>query len=141
MSARAFTEESFQRFLNEGKLVGSRSKNTGELYVPPRPICPQTFSPEMEWVELSGEGELVAFTAVHIGSTAMVKAGYDRFNPYCSGIVKLVEGPSISAQILGVDASSPESIAIGTPLHVAFIERGEEENQRTYLAFTVAESL
>ena len=34
MSARAFTEESFQRFLNEGKLVGSRSKNTGELYVP-----------------------------------------------------------------------------------------------------------
>jgi uncharacterized OB-fold protein len=140
MSERAFTEESFQQFMREGKLVGSRSKKTGELYVPPRPICPKTFSAEMEWVELSGKGELAAFTAVHIGPTAMVEAGYDRFNPYCSGIVKLIEGPSISAQILGVDASKPESIAIGTPLRVQFIQRGEEEEQRTYLAFAVDET-
>lgn len=137
MSDRAFTEESFQLFLGEGKLVGSRSKQTGKLYIPPRPMCPETFSPEMEWVELSGKGELVAFTAVYIGSTAMVEAGYDRFHPYCSGIVKLVEGPSISAQILGVDASNPQSIEIGKPLRVEFLERGEEDNQRTFLAFTV----
>lgn len=137
MSERSFTEESFQQFLSEGKLVGSRSKETGMLYVPPRPICPQTFSAEMEWVELSGDGTLEAFTAVHIGPTAMVAAGYDRFHPYCSGIVKLAEGPSISAQILGVDASHPETITIGTPLHAQFIQRGDGDNPRTYLAFAV----
>jgi uncharacterized OB-fold protein len=91
----------------------------------------------MEWVELSGDGTLEAFTAVHIGPTAMVAAGYDRFHPYCSGIVKLAEGPSISAQILGVDASHPETITIGTPLHAQFIQRGDGDNPRTYLAFAV----
>jgi uncharacterized OB-fold protein len=136
MSERAFTEESFQQFLSEGKLMGARSKETGEVYVPPRPMCPRTFSTEMEWVELSGDGELAAFTAVFIGPTAMIEAGYDRQNPYCSGIVRLAEGPSISAQILGVDASQPQSIAIGAPLTATFIKRGEGEEARFFLAFT-----
>ncbi len=136
MNERAFTEESFQQFLSEGVLAGSRSKESGRLFVPPRPICPDTYSADMEWIEFSGEGALEAFTAVHIGLTAMIEAGYDRFNPYCSGIVKLAEGPSISAQILGVDPSAPQSIAIGTPLRAVFIRRGEEAQERTYLAFT-----
>jgi uncharacterized OB-fold protein len=90
---------------------------------------------DMEWVELSGKGELAAFTAVYVGPMAMVDAGYDRTNPYCSGIVRLAEGPSISAQILGVDASQPQTIAIGTPLHVTYIERGSDDDARFYLAF------
>lgn len=93
---------------------------------------------DMEWVELSGQGELAAFTSIFIGPVAMAKAGYDRSNPYCSGIVRLVEGPSISAQILGVEASRPESIAIGTPLQATFIEREEEEGSRFFLAFSAA---
>jgi uncharacterized OB-fold protein len=89
----------------------------------------------MGWVELSGEGKLVAFTTVHIAPTAMIEAGYDRNNPYCTGIVELAEGPAISAQILGVDPTKPEEIEIGTPLRVAFIQRGDAEQARTYLAF------
>lgn len=136
MSERAFTEESFQQFLSEGKLMGSRNQTTGEVFVPPRPMCPRTYSTEMEWVELSGRGELAAFTAIYVGPMAMVGAGYDRSHPYCSGIVRLVEGPSISAQILGVDAAQPETIAIGTPLRAAFIKREQGKDARTYLAFT-----
>jgi uncharacterized OB-fold protein len=51
--------------------------------------------------------------------------------------VQLEEGPSISAQILGVDATRPEEIAIGTPLQVAFVQRAEgpDGKERTYLAF------
>ena len=37
----------------------------------------------------------------------MIEAGYGRDNPYCSGIVKLKDGVSISAQILGVDVDHP----------------------------------
>ncbi len=137
MSDRAFSEHSFQTFLSEGKLMGSRSKATGKIYVPPRPIDPETHSDEMEWVELSGRGELAAFTAVSIGPNAMIAAGYDRNNPYLTGIVKLDEGPMISAQILGLNAAQPELGYIGTPLTVTFIERGEEEEKRTFLAFEV----
>ena len=89
----------------------------------------------MAWVELSGRGKLAAFTTVHIAPTAMIEAGYGRDNPYCAGIVQLDEGPAISAQILDVDASQPAKIAIGTPLEVAFVERGEGEDRHTYLAF------
>jgi uncharacterized OB-fold protein len=65
----------------------------------------------------------------------MIDAGYGRDKPYCAGIVRLKEGPAISAQILGVDPTRPDEIEIGTPLHVAFVERGEDEQTRTYLAF------
>jgi uncharacterized OB-fold protein len=98
-------------------------------------MCPTCYGEEMAWEEMAGEGELVAFTTVHIAPTAMIDAGYGRDKPYCAGIVRLKEGPAISAQILGVDPTRPDEIEIGTPLHVAFVERGEDEQTRTYLAF------
>ena len=89
----------------------------------------------MAWEEMSGKGKLIAFTTIHIAPTAMIEAGYGRDNPYCTGIVQLEEGPAISAQILGVDPMQPEQITIGTPLRVVFVQRGEGEKKRTYLAF------
>ncbi len=136
MNNRPFTAYAFQQFLQEHKLMGTRSKTTGKVYVPPRPIDPETQSEEMEWVALSGKGELVAFTAVHIAPTAMIEAGYDRTNPYITGIVQLEEGPMMSAQIIGLDPTQPATIQIGIPLTVAFVERGSAENPRTFLAFT-----
>ena len=91
----------------------------------------------MAWEEMGGDGKLVAFTTVHIGLTAMQEAGYSRDKPYCSGIVRLKEGPAVSAQILGVDATRPESISIGTPVRVTFVERGVGAEKRTYLAFEI----
>jgi hypothetical protein len=134
---RPFTEYSFQQFLREHKLMGSHCVACGGTFVPPRPICPACQGEVMEWVEMSGEGKLAAFTAVSIGPNAMTAAGYDRNNPYLTGIVKLEEGPMISAQILGLDAAQPDLGYIGTPLTVTFIERGEEEEKRTFLAFEV----
>ncbi len=135
MNERAFTENSFRAFLAEHKLMGSRCQACDQLYLPPRPLCPECYAADMEWVELSGEGKLLAFTIVHIAPTAMIEAGYDRVNPYCAGVVELEDGPAISAQILGVDAARPQEIEIGTPLRLAFVERGEGEGRRTYLAF------
>ncbi|MEW5961804.1 MAG: Zn-ribbon domain-containing OB-fold protein [Chloroflexota bacterium] len=130
-----FTASSFNRFLGEQQLRGARCRSCGALHLPPRPICITCHGEDMEWVELSGQGKLIAFTTVHIAPTAMIEAGYGRDKPYCTGIVQLQEGPAISAQILGVDATQPESIAIGTPLRATFIERGEGEGRRTFLAF------
>jgi uncharacterized OB-fold protein len=115
--------------------MGARCVETGEIFVPPRPMCPRTYSTNMEWVELSGRGTLVAFTAVYIGTSAMVEAGYDRATPYCTGIVELAEGPRFSAQIIGVDARRPETIAIGSALRADFIARGEGAARHVQLAF------
>ncbi len=135
MGDREFTASSFYQFLGESKLMGSRCQSCGALHVPPRALCPACYGKEMQWAEMSGKGELLAFTTVHIAPTAMIQAGYDRTNPYCTGIVRLAEGPAISAQILGVDPARPQEIEIGTPLRAAFVQRGEGEQARTYLAF------
>lgn len=135
MSEREFTSASFYQFLNEKKLVGSKCKQCEALYLPPRPFCIKCYGWEMEWVEMKGEGTLAAYTVIAIGPTFMVEEGYDRKNHYCSGIVELDEGPKISARILGVDTKSADKIKIGTPLTVQFLERGEGESRKTFLAF------
>ena len=132
---RPFTAASFQAYMNEGKLMGSRNRATGEVFVPPRPIDPATGGEEMEWVELSGRGTLAAFTSVYIGTSAMIAAGYDRSKPYVAGIVQLEEGPRISAQIAGVDGAQPDLGWISQAVRAAFIERGEGEKRRAFLAF------
>lgn len=135
VAERLFTAASFQAYMNEGKLMGSRNPETGEVFVPPRPIDPNTHGEDMVWVELSGRGTLAAFTSVYIGTTPMIAAGYDRAKPYVAGIVELEEGPRISAQILGVDGKQPDIEWIGRPVRATFVERGEGEKRRAYLAF------
>lgn len=135
---RPFTAASFQAYLNEGRLMGSRNRETGEVFVPPRPIDPQTHSADMEWAELSGRGTLAAFTSVYIGTTAMIDAGFDRTKPYVAGIVELAEGPRISAQLVGVDGKQPDIAWIGRPVRASFMERGEGDKRRSYLAFEMA---
>ena len=137
MPQREFNNDSFQHYLSEKKLMGSRCATCASLYVPPRPLCSNCFGETMEWVEMAGQARLRAFTVVHIATSAMIEAGYGRENPYCSGIVKLEEGPSISAQIVGVDTTQPETISIGAPLNAIFVERGEGEEVKRYLAFEV----
>lgn len=135
MVEREFTAVSFNQYLNEKKLMGSKCKKCGSLFLPPKPICTDCRSEEMEWVQFAGAGKLAAFTSIAVGTTPMIQEGFDRNKPYCSGVVKLSEGPMISARILNVDAVHPEKIKVGTSLSVAFLERGEGENKRTVLAF------
>lgn len=131
MSSNEFSGSKFYANLAEKHLIGSHCKKCGTTFMPPRALCSECLSAEMESVELSGKGKLAAYTVVYVGTSAMIAAGYDRKNPYCAGVVELAEGPCISAQIMGVDVSKPEEIKIGTELTVAFVER----NEKTFLAF------
>ena len=135
MPENPYTQTAFRTHLAEHKLMGSLCKSCGAQFLPPRSLCTECYGEEMEWLEVEGVGELKAFTTIHIAPTAMLEAGYGRDNPYCTGIVKLTNGLSISAQIVGVDAGDPEGIRIGTPVEVEFIERGEGEDGETFLAF------
>ena len=132
-----FTATAFNAFLAEHKLMGSRCKGCEKIYLPPRPLCPETYSTDMEWVELSGKGKLVGFTSISIGPAFMQQSGFDRNNPYVTGVVELEEGVRISALIIGVDAKKPETIQVGTPVQVDFVELGPEGAKKTVLAFRV----
>lgn len=133
-----FNAASYYKYLAEGKIMGARCVDSGVLYVPPRQMCPESHSTNMEWTEVSGTGKLRAFTVITVGPTAMVEAGYNFKNPYCAGIVQLDDGPSVAGQILGVDLAHPESIKVGMALKAKLVERGEGDAKRTYLAFEPA---
>ena len=137
MADQDFTHGAFQKYLSDHRLMGTRCNACGASYLPPRPLCTQCYSIDMEWIDMPEEGRLTAFSTIHIAPTAMIAAGYGRDRPYCAGIVKLQNGLSISAQILGVDASQPETIEIGAPVRADFIERGEGDAKKTFLAFRV----
>ena len=136
MEERPFSDISYEQFLDEERLMGSRCKTCGTLFVPPRPLCIRCHGTDMVWVETEGRGKLSAFTCIAVGPPFMIAEGYDRKHPYCSGVVELDEGVRVVARIEGVDATKPETIKVGIPLAVRFLHRGEGDKRKTYLAFT-----
>jgi len=135
MEERPFSDIFYKQFLNEEKLMGSKCKKCGSLFLPPRPICIKCYSLDMEWVEMKGTGKLIAFTCIAIGPPFMIAEGYDRKHPYCSGVVELEEGVRVDARIEGVNPNKPEDIKVGMPLNAKFLHRAEKEMLRTFLAF------
>jgi uncharacterized OB-fold protein len=89
----------------------------------------------MEWAQVTGKGKLSAFTCIAIGPSFMRAEGYDRNNPYCSGVVELAEGARVDARIEGVAPNHPEKIEVGMKMTVKFLHRGEGDNLKSYLAF------
>jgi uncharacterized OB-fold protein len=132
---RPFNDISYERFLSEDKLMGSRCQRCGVLSVPPRSICMKCYGSEMEWVEIKGKGRLAAFTSIAVGPPFMIREGYDRKHPYVCGVVELEVGVRVVARIEGVDGTNPETIRIGTLLRAEFLHKGEGENATTFLAF------
>jgi hypothetical protein len=135
MEERPFSDISYEQFLGEEKLMGTRCKKCDARYVPPRAICVGCYSSDMEWVEMTGKGRLAAFTCITVAPPFMIAQGYNRKNPYISGVVELEEGGRVDARIEGVDTDKPEDIKVGMPLKVKDIHREVEGKKETYLAF------
>jgi uncharacterized OB-fold protein len=135
MEERPFSDISYAKFLAEEKLMGSRCAHCDALYVPPRPICICCHHGDMQWEEMLGRGKLAAFTCIGIGPAFMIAEGFNRRNPYCSGVIALDEGVRVDARIEGVDPNNPETIKVGMPLTVKFLHRQLGNQAKTYLAF------
>jgi hypothetical protein len=117
------SDRSFEQFLAEKRLMGSQCASCSKIWVPPRPLCPDCHKNDMQWVEMAGTGTLAAFTSISICPPWMAQLGFGRENPYCTGVVRLDEGPRIVARIDGVDARHPERIDIGLPLAIRFPDK------------------
>ncbi len=130
-----FYSAAYNRFITEGRLMGSECSKCGAMHIPPRPICPKCHAREAKLVEMKGKGKLVAYTVIMVGAPLMVEEGFDREHPYCSGVVELEEGTRVTARILGVDVMNPDRIKIGTPVVAEYQERVHGGEKETFLAF------
>lgn len=129
MQDAPFNHHGFLQQLAEGHLAAARCRACDALLLPPRSLCPNCYSSEMEWLPLSGRGSLLGYTFIYIGLPAMTAAGYDRLHPYCSGVVRLEEGPAISALIIPahIGGSAPAGataastgLRVGLPVRAVF---------------------
>ncbi|HMN13456.1 MAG TPA: Zn-ribbon domain-containing OB-fold protein [Bellilinea sp.] len=138
MTENKLEAKTFHQAIAHDELTGSKCQDCGFVSVPQRYICPKCHSAKVEKQLLSGKGILETYTVIYCPPTSMEAAGYDMKNPYLVGIVKLDEGPSISAQVVDVDLQSPAKIKIGQPLQFAAIERGSNGGSQKVLAFRPA---
>ncbi len=100
--------------LKEGRLTTTKCKKCGKLLWPPRIICPECLSDELEWVDLGTKGELYCFTEVRLGAPL----GFVQDAPFCVGIVK-TGGLLISTRI---DDSKYEDLKIGDKVQLKIVE-------------------
>ena len=52
----------FMDYLEKGQVMGTRCKDCGLVFFPPRADCYQCLPGDMEWFEVSGAGKLVTFS-------------------------------------------------------------------------------
>ena len=95
-----------QRYRLEGEIC----QHCGAKIFPPRDICPECNQPAKEPYTLSGRGEVYSFSTVR-----NAPEGFERYAPYTVALVKLVEGPMVTAQLTDV---APPDISIGMPVEM-----------------------
>ncbi len=112
----------FWEGLKEGKIYASKCRKCGKLYFPPVADCGNCYSSDMDWVELSGEGEVEAFTHIIVRPVS-----FQEHPPYTVAIARLKEGVKALAWITGV---KKKDVRIG--MKVKIVPRITEDGRLTY---------
>jgi hypothetical protein len=92
--------ERFWEGLREGKIYTTKCKKCGEIRFPPVADCPNCYTSDVEWVQLSGEAEVETFTHV------IVRPGdFSSYEPYTIAIGRLKEGVKVLAWLTDAEFS------------------------------------
>lgn len=92
------------------RLVGEECKSCGENIFPPRDVCLECAAPAKDLFTMTGLGEIYSYTTVY-----NAPAGFEFNAPYVMAIVKLDEGPMLTAQLTDCD---PQDVQIGMPVEM-----------------------
>ncbi|MDP7355034.1 MAG: Zn-ribbon domain-containing OB-fold protein [Desulfobacterales bacterium] len=68
--------------LENGKVMGTRCRDCGLEFFPPRADCFHCFSSHMEWFEVSGTGKLITYSQLEFGPV-----GFEDDLPYAIAIL------------------------------------------------------
>ena len=102
-------------------LVGEICPHCGAKLFPPRDVCPECTGPAKEPFAFSGKGDVYSYSTVY-----NVPDGYRQQAPYTVALVRLEEGPLVTAQLTDVDR---DDVSIGMPVEMVtrkLMEDGED---------------
>ena len=92
------------------KLVGETCNNCGVKLFPPRDVCLECEAPAYELFTFTGTGEIFSYTTIYDAP-----AGFEHMAPYTVALVKLDEGPIVTAQLTDIDE---DELQIGLPVEM-----------------------
>ncbi|MFQ3534967.1 MAG: Zn-ribbon domain-containing OB-fold protein [Aggregatilineales bacterium] len=82
------------------ELIGEKCPSCGKFIFPPRDICPECAAEAKTEYTLSGKGVVFSYTVVQ-----EPPAGFEEQAPYVLALVKLDEGPLVTAQLTDLDGA------------------------------------
>jgi uncharacterized OB-fold protein len=109
------------------KLVGEVCPHCEAKLFPPRDVCPECGGEAKTLYAFSGRGEVYSFTTVHDAP-----AGFEENAPYTVALVKLEEGPLVTAQLTDL---GKEPVAIGTPVEMVTRRLRSDGDERGMLVY------
>lgn len=91
-------------------LVGEVCEHCNAKVFPPRDVCPSCGEEAKTLYTFSGKGEIYSYTTVYDAP-----AGFEENTPYTVAMVKLDEGPLVTAQLTDLENKQVE---IGMPVEM-----------------------
>ncbi|MBI3733882.1 MAG: Zn-ribbon domain-containing OB-fold protein [Chloroflexi bacterium] len=87
------------------RLEGAQCETCGEKLFPARSVCPVCKGEQFKPFVFSGEGEVYSFSVMY-----QAPQGFEQDLPYTVALVKLAEGPIVTAQLTDIE---PNEARIG----------------------------
>ena len=108
-------------------LVGEVCPHCDSKIFPPRDVCPECGEEAKTAYTFSGRGEVYSHTTIY-----QAPAGYDESTPYTIALVKLAEGPMITAQLTDLD---DQPVEIGMPVEMVTRRLRSDGDERGTLVY------
>lgn len=99
-------------------LVGEVCPHCGAKLFPPRDVCPHCQGPAKTPYRFSGTGQIYSFATVY-----SAPEHFEGYAPYVVALVKLDEGPLVTAQLTDIDGGQ---VHIGMPVEMVTRKSYEE---------------
>jgi len=98
----------YNEALKQNKLLGLKCRACGAITVPPKMVCRQCASPDIDVIELKGGGKIRTFTTVFVASE-----GREDEVPYIIVMVELDDGPWIMGNLDGINPKEATMELVG----------------------------
>ena len=108
-------------------LVGEVCPHCEAKIFPPRDICPECGQEAKTLYSFSGRGEVYSYTTVYDAP-----AGFEENAPYTVALVKLEEGPMVTAQLTDL---GDDSVEIGTPVEMVTRRLRQDGDERGLIVY------
>ena len=103
----------FYDHLREGRLTTTRCKQCGHIAWPPRIVCPECISDELEWEDFPPTGKIYAYT-VQVGG---VPPGFSA--PLVYSLIDFDNGVRIISPLID---TNPDDVSVGAEVELKVVD-------------------